>query len=228
MQFSTRLFLLSFCHIAFVLRIILQLDDDEDKFRLKICIFPASTEDIDSHRYEWIQQCKMRAWQSFVLCEYFFSFLLVATGIQFTAIPKQRVYKSSLSNFQEISRTHLTKFQQIEAPKYYNMGYKHMHFQLCTFLGFKDVTRFGSVIGMLSYFSWQSNFPGTSVKFQKIAGISRSDVKFQEISTSCRHHAKLSGTDVSHTSNVWRRRVHQLQFADVASRLVNRPVHVYE
>ena len=42
------------------------------------------------------------------------------------------------------------------------------------FLGFKDVTRFGSVIGILSYFSWRLNFPGASTKFQ-------------EISRSCRH-----------------------------------------
>ena len=40
------------------------------------------------------------------------------------------------------------------------------------FLGFKDVTRFGSVIDILSYFSWQLNFPGTSIKFLQISSIS--------------------------------------------------------
>jgi len=42
------------------------------------------------------------------------------------------------------------------------------------FLGFNDVTRFGSVIGILSYFSWQLHFPGASTKFQEISMISRS------------------------------------------------------
>ena len=46
----------------------------------------------------------------------------------------QAVYKTSLTNFQ-ISRTHLTKYQQdfytdrAETSKYYNVGYKYMHFQ---------------------------------------------------------------------------------------------------
>jgi len=40
------------------------------------------------------------------------------------------------------------------------------------FLRFKFVTRFGSVFGILSYFSWQLNFPGASIKFQEISGIS--------------------------------------------------------
>jgi len=49
----------------------------------------------------------------------------------------------------------------IKPPKYYNMGHKHMHFQLFDIMNnaaqklvkwqfhdFKDVTRFGSVIGI--------------------------------------------------------------------------------
>jgi len=55
--------------------------------------------------------------------------------------PKQGMYKSSATNFQEISRTHLTKFQQdlyiIEPLKHHNIGYKHMHFQLCMTLWIK-------------------------------------------------------------------------------------------
>jgi len=68
------------------------------------------------------------------------------------------------------------------------MGYKYMHFRFCTILwiklhkkvvkwlllGFEGITRFGSVIGILSYFSWQLHFPGASIKFQKISQISRS------------------------------------------------------
>ena len=42
------------------------------------------------------------------------------------------------------------------------------------FLGFKGITRFGSVIGVLSYFSLQLNFPGATIKFQEISKISRS------------------------------------------------------
>ena len=98
-------------------------------------------------------------------------------------------------------------FTLIKPSKYYNMGYKHMHCRLCRtlwiklhkkevkrqFLGFKDVTRFGSVIGILSYFSWQLNFSGASIKFQEIR-ISRSAFKFQEISRisrSWRHRGLL-------------------------------------
>jgi len=47
------------------------------------------------------------------------------------------------------------------------------------FLRFKDVTWFGSVVGILSYFSWQLNFPAASIKFPEISQISRSDFKFQ-------------------------------------------------
>jgi len=46
------------------------------------------------------------------------------------------------------------------------------------FLTFKDLTRFGSVIGI--NFSWQLNFPGASIKFQ-------------EISRSCRHPVITTG-----------------------------------
>jgi len=38
------------------------------------------------------------------------------------------------------------------------------------FLGFKDVTRFGSVIGILSYFSWQLNSPAAPIKFRRFPG----------------------------------------------------------
>jgi len=49
------------------------------------------------------------------------------------------------------------------------------------FLGFKDVTRFGLVIGILIlYFSWQLNVPAASIKFHEISRNSR-------ISMSCRH-----------------------------------------
>jgi len=41
-------------------------------------------------------------------------------------------------------------------------------------LGFKDVTIFGSVIGIVSHYSWQLNFPGVRIKFQEISRISRS------------------------------------------------------
>jgi len=72
---------------------------------------------------------------------------------------------------------------------------KHMHFQLCTILwiklhkrwsydsfsDLKDVTRFGPVNGILSYSSWQLNFPGASIKFQ-------------EISRSCRQPGVAAGT----------------------------------
>jgi len=44
----------------------------------------------------------------------------------------------------------------------------------------KDITRFGSVIGIISYLSWQLNFPGASIKFQEISRISRTP-------RSCRH-----------------------------------------
>jgi len=80
------------------------------------------------------------------------------------------------------------------------MGYKHMHFQLCTalwiklhkkwsneFLGFKDVTRFGLVIGILSCFSWQLNFPGASIKFQEISRISRC-CRHPVYRTNCPNH----------------------------------------
>jgi len=39
------------------------------------------------------------------------------------------------------------------------------------FLGFKDVTRFGSVIGILLHFSWKVNFQAASVKFPGIVDI---------------------------------------------------------
>jgi len=42
------------------------------------------------------------------------------------------------------------------------------------FPGFKDIARFGSVTGILSYFSWQLTFPGALIKFRQISRISRS------------------------------------------------------
>ena len=80
---------------------------------------------------------------------------------------EQGAYKSSLTNFQEISRTHLTVaagyFTLTEPLKYSDIRYKHISVMYNImnkteekrsndkFLWFKDVTRFGSVIGMLSY-----------------------------------------------------------------------------
>ena len=103
----------------------------------------------------------------------------------------QGVYKSSLTKFQ-ISRIHLTKFQQ---NFYTDRAFQVLQHGIQThalsvtydiinktaqkmvkwqFLRFKDVIRFGSVIGILSHFSWQLSFSGASLKLQ-------------EISRSCRH-----------------------------------------
>ena len=66
--------------------------------------------------------------------------LVVVAVVVVVVLVVQRVYKSSQTDSHEISRTHLTKvpagfiFTSIESPKFYNMGYKHMHFQLCTTL----------------------------------------------------------------------------------------------
>ena len=66
--------------------------------------------------------------------------IIVNTGV--FPEPTQGVYKSSLTNLQETSRKPLTKFSSsiftlIEPSKCYNVGYKHMHFQLCTTLRIK-------------------------------------------------------------------------------------------
>jgi len=55
------------------------------------------------------------------------------------------------------------------------------------FLGFKDAIRFGSVVGILSYFNGQLNFPGASIKFQDVF----------RISMSCRHPVTTTTTFVA-------------------------------
>ena len=101
------------------------------------------------------------------------------------------VYKSRLTNFHEISRTHCSSISLLSSTTWdtntctFSYVYDIMNktaqkMVKRQFLKFKDVTRFDSVIGIVSYFSWQLNFPGASIKFQEISWISR----------NCRHPAR--------------------------------------
>jgi len=65
-----------------------------------------------------------------------------------------------------------------------NKTAKMVKWQFC---GFKDITEFGSVIGIFSYFSWQLNFTGESIKLREVSRISR----------SCRHPVLQCETNAS-------------------------------
>jgi len=135
-----------------------------------------ATDDVDQvhavYHHQLYYQCETEAWQAH------------RVKFQLNNSTNQGVCKSS-PNFQ-ISRfpryikpSSRRIFTLIESPKYYNVGYKHMHFQLCTTLwiklhkngqwqfGCKDVIRFGSVIGILSYCSRHIIF---SRSINKISG----------------------------------------------------------
>jgi len=89
------------------------------------------------------------------------------------------------------------------------------------FLGFKDVTRFGSVTDILSYFTGQLNFPGASIKFQDQPS---HNVKFIPLENHLTNTALPSNQDKVIYQNIFMQCSNKVSFSAGIMNLVHKTI----